>query len=379
MLRTARSMEENHETPGHRVTEFDRLFQLGFQAVVESIVESSASWEPAAASDRAVVSLLETLTRPFLRLWIEHSRTLQLSSLEKINGSEQWQQLRTFIQRYGTDLFRAEFMTLANLRGVLHRGPEAYLDYLRDNPDPRRPMRLLDDLDRTLSREQAAGYLTQAIRAIVENYEEYKDFKTTTTQSDYGENLHVLLDFLRLKASYERHAWHFRPLVLAHEVLARADRSGAALLWQEGFTALAQDPAAQHLSELAKLEQTHALRLRTVRDRLEERFVKPLALDRLCVLVAPAMEAARRPNDDGRALARFQEELREQTATPSGIGLDVPFWLRRLQREVQRVRAERMAITGLTRKHFAAPRTMLALAEVRRQLTEWERPLESEE
>jgi hypothetical protein len=27
-------------------------------------------------------------------------------------------------------------MTLANLHGMLHRGVGAYLDYLRDNPDP---------------------------------------------------------------------------------------------------------------------------------------------------------------------------------------------------------------------------------------------------
>ena len=29
-------------------------------------------------------------------------------------------------------------------------------------------------------------------------------------------NLHVLLEFLRLKAVYERHAWQIRPLVMAH-------------------------------------------------------------------------------------------------------------------------------------------------------------------
>ena len=70
--------------------------------------------------------------------------------------------------------------------------------------------------------------LELVLQAVVENYEEYKDYNTTTTQSDYGENLHVLLDFLRLKAGYERHAWQFRPLVLAHEVLARHGRAAAA-------------------------------------------------------------------------------------------------------------------------------------------------------
>ena len=71
------------------------------------------------------------------------------------------------------------------------------------------------------------------LHAVVENYEEFKDYNTTTTQSDYGENLHVLLEFLRLKAVYERHAWQMRPLILAHEVLARSGRDAAAVRWEQ--------------------------------------------------------------------------------------------------------------------------------------------------
>ena len=52
----------------------------------------------------------------------------------------------------------------------------------------------------------------------------YLDYNATAPQSDYGENLHVLLDFLRLKAAYERDNWRMRPLVLVHEVLCRRGR-----------------------------------------------------------------------------------------------------------------------------------------------------------
>ena len=72
-----------------------------------------------------------------------------------------------------------------------------------------------------VTREEVEPRLRIVLQAVVENYEEYKDFNATTTQSDYGENLFILLEFLRLKTDYERHAWHFRPLVLAHDVLAR--------------------------------------------------------------------------------------------------------------------------------------------------------------
>src|SRR5207302_4547574 len=111
---------------------------------------------------------------PFLTLWIEHSRTLQLSILETIQSDSEWQALQTFIQRYGGDLFHARFMTLGNLRGVLSQGVGAYLDYLHDNPDPLHPIRLLDDLDDSISRADAVKRLELVLQAVGENYEEYR-------------------------------------------------------------------------------------------------------------------------------------------------------------------------------------------------------------
>src|SRR6202040_1816248 len=157
--------------------------------------------------------------------------------------------------RFGSDLFQARFMTLANLRGILHRGAGAYLDYLQENRDPLHPFRLLGELDETISRPRAVALLEHVLQAIVENYEEYKDYNSTTTQSDYGENLHVLLDFLRLKASYERYAWQFRPLVLAHEVLARRGRGGAAWVWEQSLGRFSEDRARQFLEQLEQLEK----------------------------------------------------------------------------------------------------------------------------
>ena len=181
---------------------------------------------PAGASDGA-----------FLALWIEHSRAVQISSVEGLGDEAEWERLRAFVRRYGSDLFHARFMTLANLRGVLHRGVGAYLDYLGQDADPLRPVRLVADLDRTLPRAEAVRRLEFILRVVVENYEEYKDYNSTTSQSDYGENLHVLLDFLQIKGDYERHAWEFRPLILAHEVLARRGRA-AAVLWERSLTHL---------------------------------------------------------------------------------------------------------------------------------------------
>ena len=155
LLRTARAMEQAHPAQGRGVTEFNHLFQAAYQAVVEAVVDSADTGGPLRARDQELVDLLERITRPFLTLWVEHSQTLQLSAVETITSDEEWQALRGFVQRYGGDLFHAKFMTLANLRGILHRGVDAYLDYLRDNPDPLHPVQLIEDLDQSISRQRA--------------------------------------------------------------------------------------------------------------------------------------------------------------------------------------------------------------------------------
>jgi hypothetical protein len=360
-------MEQTSAAAGRNVTEFNYLFEAGFQAAVDAVVDVAASAEPTPQHNQAIVELLEGITRPFLGLWIDHSQTLQLSSLESVVTDEDWRQLVEFIKRYGGDLFHAKFMTLANLRGILHRGVGSYLDYLADNPDPLHPVLLIDDLERNISREQALRWMNVILHALVENYEEYKDYNTTTPQSDYGENLHLLLESLRLKAGYERHAWRFRPLVLAHEILARRNRLDLAASWQEAFTSLTQELADQYAERLAALEHSQGMRLRTVADRIHERFVKPLVFDRLCALVAPAMTEARQ-SEGGRSFTRLEKELRLLTATPTGVGLDVPHWLRRLEGEIRRVRTAQTATTVMAEKFLRVPRKTLSLAELRQQL-----------
>jgi hypothetical protein len=374
LLRAARAMEQAQPTRGRGVTEFNHFFQSAYQAVVESVIEAAADWPAEQGGDQPLVDLLERLTAPFLSLWIEHSRTLQLSVLETLGGDAEWRGLVSFVQRYGGELFHARFMTLANLRGILHRGVSAHLDYLVEHPDPLHPLRLLDDVGRTVRREDAVRRLEMVLQSVVENYEEYKDYNTTTTQSDYGENLYVLLEFLRLKVAYERHAWQFKPLVLAHEVLARRNRGQTAVLWEQSLTKFTQDLARQHLEQLARLEKARGVRLSTVSDRLHERFVKPLALDRLCARIEPAMNEARAREASRPAFEQLQQELAEYTATPFGVGLDVPYWLRRLEMEVHRVQATQTTIAVLAESHFRIARHPVSYDDVQRQLRGWERP-----
>jgi hypothetical protein len=116
------------------------------------------------------------------------------------------------------------------------------------------------------------------------------------------------------------------------------------------------------------------MRLPTVSDRLAERFVRPLVIDRVRALVKPAMDAVR----SGAAASESPFELLEQetaelTQEPTGVGLEVPAWLASLEQEV----AERWhAASNLDRPQRAGPpleQIKLTLEDVEQQLTDWEK------
>jgi hypothetical protein len=363
LVKLAKAMESNATAEGRRVTEFDRLFQIALPAVVAALLDADTGGAPALEPLRQVVD-------SFLELWLRHSETLRLSVLEGYAGQAEWDALAGFVRKYGGGLFNPQFLTLSNLRGILHRGVEAYLDTLLNETEPRDPSRLLNDLRAgKLPRPEAAQHLKAVLQALVENYEEYRDYNSTTAQSDYGENLHQLLDLLRVKASYERYAWRMRPLLMAHDVFCRHGHADAALRWQEKVAELTRSLSADLLEVLARREQEHGIHLRTVRDRLEERFVQPLVADRLAAGVGPALREADQ-TADGPVFRSFEGSLRELTATPAGVGLDAPAWLRRLESEVKRVRVEQ------DNPRRRRPTVALTAADLQRQLTEWEKPIE---
>jgi hypothetical protein len=373
VLLLARQMEQIQVPGEKRVTEFDRLFEAGLTACVEAVIESASQWGDA-GSDGSLVALLEVLTRPFVRLWTEHSQTLRLSTLEAIASESQWQELVSFIRRYGDQLFTAPFLTLSNLRGILHRGVEEYLAYLAAKEEADHASLLAEELDRKISRQKAAELLQIVLRAVAENYDVYRDYNSTTPQSDYGSNLYILLDFLRLRASYERSVWLCRPYAVCHEILARRGQTVAAVLWQRAFAELVRERANELLGKLARLEQHYGVKLRTVADRLGERLTAGLAQDRICALVEPAMHEARTPGPHP-SLARLWEEMQPFLAHPTGAGLDVPAWLQRMEWEVHRVRKAHSAVPTSPEDLDRAPLVPMTFEQFQKQLESWDTPL----
>jgi hypothetical protein len=349
LLDVAQSMEAEHPVGPGAVTEYDRLFTEGYQAIVQALVASAEKWDDDRAanrgsyvtsrpSDSMLVEALQDLTESQLNRWLAHSRTLRLSVVERLSADSEWQGFVAFVERYGADLFTQKFLNLGNLRAILHQHTSVWLSNLEQSDDAPE-LRLLTELGEGIPHDEAAKWLSLALEAVVENYREYRDYNTTTTHSDHGELLYTLIDFLRLRASYDRVAWNLRPVVMAHEILVRHNRPAAAEMWQRALTERTAETADANLALFEELCNQYSVRLPSVAERLGERFTRPLAIDRVRALVGPAIAAA--DTDDREPIAALQQEIESLAQEPTGAGLDLPDWLAALEEEVSMVRCRR--------------------------------------
>jgi hypothetical protein len=381
LLEVAKTMEARHQVGHGAVTEYDRLFACGYQAVVRCLVASADRWDNTCrpqppqteqqespgcirSSDAMLVEALQDLTEAQLRRWLEHSRTLRLSVVEKLADPKDWTAFVAFVQEYGADLFTQRFLNLGNLRAILHQRTAVWLSNLEQDPEADE-LRLIRELGEEISRQQAAKMLTLALEAVVENYREYRDYNTTTTQSDHGEMLYALVDFLRLKATYDRVAWNLKPVVMAHEILVRHNRPAAADLWQRALAERTAEAADTHLKRYRELCDEYGMQLSTVAERLAERFTRPLAIDRVRALVEPAIDAG---SESCEAFAALEREIDGLASEPAGAGLDVPDWLGALEEEVTAVRTAR-------RHREAAPDLLRRIGQVSLEWSELQEQL----
>ena len=198
-----------------------------------------------------------------------------------------------------------------------------------------------------MPREEAVRWLSIALEAVVENYAEYIDYNSTTTQSDRGDMLYTLLDYLRLRASYDRVAWNLLPVVLAHEVLVRGGHDEAADVWRAAVGERTASIADDHLKRFAAAEPQirHAAAQhrrpagRTFRAAAVGR--SPLRLDRaghgrsaaaqaFLLLPERGRSEGQSPHASGKgaggegSFARLEAGIEEFTREVSGAGFDVP-------------------------------------------------------
>ncbi len=378
LVDVARSMERGVPVGPGSVTEFDELFQVGFRALVDCIIRASNVDEeqdlgPTPDDEPQgprLVSCLESMTESMLLSWLSHSRTLRLSVLEKVKSKHSWQQLVRFVKTYGEDLFTQTFLNLANLRSILFQGVDHWLRELLEMGEAADEIRLLRDLEEHPRRfDGAVEHLTLVIEAIVENYPEYRDYNSTTTQSDRGDMIDNLLDFLRLLSRYERVVWNLKPVAVAHELLVRRNCHHAAQMWRRALAERIAEEADRYQRNLTRLQNKYAMRMTTIAERIGQRFMQPLIVDRMRALVKPALLGRSQ-----HALEILEEEATLLMREPSGIGIEVPYWLMALEEEVHSLGKLSQRADDEHLLQALLPSAPLTVEQVQRQISSWTTP-----
>lgn len=376
LLRTAHMMERVSRPQGIAVTEFDRLFRIGLKNSLTCVVESSRRWKSGRFSDEELIDVVGTVVEFYLEQWLDHSQTMRLSTVESLKSSGEWNATRAFVRRYGADMLNARTLTLGNIRAILHHGIDKFLDYLDETEDPLHPSPLLEDIRKgVISRDEVAHQLGLIYQITVERFDRFLEYNTTTTQSDYGELFNSLLDFLRLETAYDRDSWNLLPVSLAHEVLVRHSKDEAAVVWEEVFETKTELMAEHHLEELQRLERKYGMRLPSVANHLQERFVKPLMVNTMVATLARAVDEGREQGATSAAFEALIELVEQYLKTSIGSGLEIPAWLRTLEEEVNRLQQLGDPAPAEHETLLRLGESPLNLRELRLQLRTWQQPL----
>ena len=145
----------------------------------------------------------------------------------------------------------------------------------------------------------------------------------------------------------------------------------AAQALSDDFTRETRVIADGFVTRLEAIERLHGLKLVSVRDRVSERFVRPLTFDRVLSLVEPAMRDAQSPSSSGEQFASLTEELDRYIATSSSTGLETPNWIRQLAGEVKRVQQTDPEDAEELESRLRGPQRRVSVADLRAQLEQW--------
>ena len=371
LLRTAHRMEKASRPGEMAVTEFDRLFRTAVRSSAEALLRSAATWDERQFPQEKLVELLHSLMKPFVEEWVSHSATMRLSAVESMKRDAIWDEVREFITKFGAELFHAKMLTLGNVRAILHNGIPWFLNFLAESQDPLRPSPLLDALDNgRIETDHVVHVLELIYTTVVDKFDRFLEYNTTTTQSDYGEKFFFLLDFLRVEADYDRDAWNFTPLNLVHQVLCQWNLPEAVSAWELGFEKRARESAAGHLRRLHAAERKYGMRLPAVSDRLNEQFIKPLAVNRMLALLPQVVADAQAQRGESVSFDTLRREIDGYLTDSTGSGIELPAWMQNLEKEVQRINLPSSATSPAEAEFNVTPRN-ITLDEMTKQLDSW--------
>jgi hypothetical protein len=363
LVRLAKKLESRRPPGAASVSEFDRVFESATTALVGRIVASARVAGPGEAEPSSVVATqrildgLAILIPKLLETWTTHARQLRLSVLERVRDDKSFLVVKEFIKHYGNGLFTQHLLTPSSLRSILRGGVRPYLERLikqdaagtdwrisdsdeDGGSNQAGPVKLIEAINTgEISLKQATSRLRLILESVAENHSEYRDWNSTTTQSDRGDYLYVLLEFLRIKAEYERIVWTLRPVSMAHRVLVQSGATEAASAWRQRMEEETVGTANDLIERLLVLQQKTGVRLASVSDRVQRPFTAMLEQDEIESLVEPAVRELLVGEPEG-AGGQLETHAEEFLGVAAGSGVEVPDWLDRLSITVDRVLEE---------------------------------------
>jgi len=341
LLQTACRMERSRRPPGQAVTEFDRLFRIGLTSSVEAILHAATRWKlETEAQRRNAFRRVQRLMKSYDVLWAQHSSSMRLSIVEELHDEERGDEVQVFIEDYGHDLFHTRMLTLGNARAIVLHGAESLLQELETNVAPHQRVRIVDDLeDGKLDREHAIDIMEFVYESVVDNFDVFLEYNTTTTQSDYGNRLFCLLDFLRIKSLYDRFEWNHLPYHYVHEIMSRIEVGDMAARVSDELIEATSETAERIVEELQELEDAYGVRLPTLHDLICDRLIGPLQVNRMAARVVRCNPELPEVNDEEAAVnfRALRDEIAEYMDGRLGSGIDTPDWMNTLGEEQSRV------------------------------------------
>jgi hypothetical protein len=350
LLQTAYRMERASRPLGQAVTEFDRLFRIGLSGSVDAILHSASNWKTDTPRQRRnVYRRIQRLLDAYRVLWATHSGSMRLSVVEELHDEDRAAEIRSFIETYGDDLFHTRMLTLGNARAIVHSGADSLIDELEQNVARFQPVRLIDDIQAgKISREDAAELMEFVYESVVDNFDIFLEYNTTTTHSDYGNRLYCLLDFLRLESFYDRFDWTNVPYQVAHESIIRFGSSELAAEVEEELADATREFAESLFDELIELESEYGVRLPTLHDHIGERIVGALTVNRMtarvvrcCPDLSDVTSEEAQENFDS-----LRDEVHDYMSDRIGSGIEPPQWMQQLARELDHAMEEKFGLVG---------------------------------
>jgi len=111
------------------------------------------------------------------------------------------------------------------------------------------------------------------------------------------------------------------------------------LLWERAIVKKSFAAADGHLRQYQRLSEKYGMWLPSVHERLQERFVRPLQVDRMCGLVPKAIRQAQR-DEPKSAFDELYAQVEIFAKDPMGVGFEMPEWLSALRNEVMTTRMD---------------------------------------